>query len=185
MTGGAQFTSYAPATTNIPVGQTLVLNSTAAAGGGVAATYTWMTNNGVNSGPLIVGGRYSVGPTGALTISNVQPGDAGTYTLQVSTPVTIENSVAASTAQTVVTVLSAPPQFTSVNASGLGGGSFVLNFTGPAGSNYRLWSSKNITLTPVTNTWNLVTNGTFASGTNTVTDTTATNGAGFYEITVP
>ena len=128
VTGGAQFISYAPASTNISTGQTLVLNSTAVAGG-VPVNYSWQTNNGTNSGALITGGRFSVGPTGALTISNVQPGDAGTYTLQVGTPVTTENSVSARTAQNDVTVTQAtPPSFTSENVSGIGSGQFQMNF---------------------------------------------------------
>jgi hypothetical protein len=187
VTGGAQFTSYAPATTNIASGQTLVLNSTAVAGGGVTPTYAWQTNNGVNSGPLIVGGRFAVGPTGALTISNVQSADAGTYTVQVSTAITTENSVAPITAQTVVTVTAppTPPNFTAVSGSGLGSGQFQVSYTGSAGSTYRIWSSTNAALSPVTNTWTLLTNGTFASGTNSFTDTTATNSAQYYIITVP
>jgi hypothetical protein len=156
------------------------------AGGGVTAIYAWQTNNGV-SGPLITGGRFSVGPTGALTISNVQPGDAGTYTLQVSTAITSENSVAAGTAQTVVTVTAppTPPSFTSENAGAPGSGQFQMNFSGTAGSGYRIWSSTNAALAPVTNTWTLVTSGTFISGPNTFTDTSATNTAKFYVITVP
>lgn len=187
VTGGTQFTSYAPATTNITTGQTLVLNSTAAAGGGVTAAYAWQTNNGINSGALNVGGRFSVGPTGALTISNVQPGDAGTYTLQVSTAITMENSVATSTAQTVVTVSTppTPPSFTAENASAFGSGQFQLNFSGPTGSGYRIWYTTNAALAPVTNTWTQLTNGTFASGTNTFTDASATDSARFYVITVP
>lgn len=187
VTGGIQFTSYAPASTNINSGATLVLNSTALAGGGVTASYAWQTNNGVNSGPLIVGGRFSVGPTGALTISNVQPGDAGTYTLQVSTPITTENSVAPGTAQTVVTVTvpPTPPDFVSVNGSGLGNGQFLMNYTGTASTTYRLWTSTNAALSPVTNTWTLLTNGTFSGGTDSFTDTNATGSAQYYVITVP
>ncbi len=183
VTGGSQFTSYAPAATNIARGQTLMLNSIAVAGG-VPVTYAWQTNNGVNSGPLITGGRFSVGPTGALTIANVQPGDAGTYTLQVSTPITTENGVSPSTAQTVVTV-SSPPSFTSENASGIGSGQFQMNFSGPVGVSYRIWTTTNVALAPVTNMWMPVYTNTFTSGVNTFRDMSATKSAQFYIITVP
>jgi hypothetical protein len=178
VTGGPQFTSYAPATTNIASGNTLVLNSTAVAGG-VPVTYTWANS----SGPLTLGGRFSVGPAGALTIANVQAGDADTYTLQVSTPITTENSVPPATAQTVVTVTPSPPVFTSENA--IGSGQFQMNFSGPVGFSYRIWAAANLALTPVTSTWNQVSAGVFTSGVNTFTDTSATNSAEFYVITVP
>jgi len=110
VTGGPQFTGYGPNIT-AGVGQTIVLNTTALAGGGVACTYAWQTNNGVNSGPLITGAvpgghTTSVGPTGSLTIANVQASDAVIYTLQVSTAITTENSVTLSTSpQTLVAVM--------------------------------------------------------------------------------
>jgi hypothetical protein len=181
VTGGPQFTSYAPATTNVASGNTLVLNSTAVAGG-VPVTYTWANS----SGPLTLGSHFSVNPnTGALTIANAQASDADTYTLQVSTPITVENSVSPGTAQTVVTVTPSPPVFTAENASGIGSGQLQLNFTGPVGFSYRIWATANLALTPVTSTWSQVSAGAFTSGVNTFTDTSATNPAKFYVITVP
>jgi hypothetical protein len=177
VTGGPEFTSTAPATTNIFVGHPLMLNSTAVAGG-VMPTYTW--NN--SSGPLTIGGRFSVGPTGALTISNVQPGDADTYTLQVSTPITTINGIPPSTAQTVVTVLSPVPYF---NSGSWSGGVFNATFTGPSGISYHIL--KTTDPTSRVSTWSPVTSGTFSLGvgTNTVTDNSAGGSQQFYIITVP
>ena len=181
VTGGPQFASYAPATTNIVSGNTLVLNSTAVAGG-LPVTYAWANS----SGPFdTLGSHFSVGPTGALAINNVQAGDADTYTLQVSTPITTENGVSPATATTVVTVIPSPPFFTLENASGIGSGQFQMNFFGPVGFSYRIWASTNLALSPVTNTWTLVSASTFTSGVNTFADTSATNSAAFYVITVP
>jgi hypothetical protein len=54
------------------------------------------------------------------------------------------------------------------------------------GFGYRVWSTTNLTLTPVTNTWTLVTNGVFGAGPTVISDPSA---AGlpqqFYLITVP
>jgi hypothetical protein len=146
--------------------------------GGVTPTYTW--NN--SSGPLTIGGRFSVGPTGALTISNVQPGDADTYTLQVSTPITTINGISPSTAQTVVTVLSPVPYFNSESWSG---GVFNATFTGPSGISYHIL--KTTDPTSRVSTWSPVTSGTFSLGvgTNTVTDNSAGGSQQFYIISVP
>jgi hypothetical protein len=157
-----------------------VLNSTAVAGG-VPVTYTWQNS----SGPLNPGSHFSVGPTGALTISDVQKSDADTYTLQVSTAITTENGVPSTTAQSVVTVTPSPPFFTSENARGIGSGQFQMNFSGPAGFSYRIWASANLALTPVESTWTQVSNGTFSGGVDTVTDNSASGSERFYVITVP
>ena len=78
-----------------------------------------------------------------------------------------------------------PPQITSVSGTALNSGQFQLNFTGSYGYPYRIWSTTNISLTPVTNTWTLVTSGMLTSGVNTFTDTAATDTTEFYTITVP
>ncbi len=147
VTGGAQFTSYAPASVTNSIGQTFVLNTTAQAGG-VPATYSWQTNNGVNSGPLITGGRFNVGATGALTISDFQAGDAGTYTLQVSTPITSENGVTPISAQTIVNVDPTLVSYTT-NVTVLAGGTGDLSVTATtqtSGLTYQ-WQENAVNLT--------------------------------------
>jgi hypothetical protein len=160
---------------NVFVGHTLTLNSTAVAGG-VTPTYTW--NN--SSGPLTIGGRFSVGPTGALTITGVQPGDADTYTLNVSTPITTVNGIPPSTAQTVVTVLSPVPSFSSESWSS---GVFTGHFTGPSGIGYHILTTTDVT-SPVS-TWTSVSSGTFSGGDDIVMDSSASGAEQFYIISVP
>jgi len=182
VTGGPQFTSYAPASIAANSGQIVSLASTAVAGA-VPISYAWQTNNGVHSGPLVVGGRFNVAIDGALIISGVQQSDSGTYTLQVSTPITTENGVAPSTAQTVLTVNPLPPVF--ISESMVSSGQFQLNFTGAAASGYRLWTSTDPTRTPVNTTWTLLTSNTFSGGVDVYTDMPATSAAQYYVITVP
>lgn len=127
-----------------------------------------------------IGGRFSLSPTGALTITGVQPGDADTYTLSVNTPITTENSVPASTAQTVLTVLSSTPSFTSESWTG---GVFTGHFTGPSGVPYHVLTSPDVTA-PVS-AWTSVASGTFSGGDDTATDSSASGSQQFYIITVP
>lgn len=96
---------------------------------------------------------------------------------------------------------SAPPSF-PVNVPGtfVGSGQFQLTLSGTPGSQFRLWTTADTnafvgalgtangvaTLTSVTNTWTLVTNGTFGgTGTNVVTDLHATNTSQVYMMTQP
>lgn len=68
----------------------------------------------------------------------------------------------------------------------LGNGNVQLDFSGPSGAPYRLWSTANLALTPVTNTWSEVASGVFGAVPVTYTDTQATNRPGqFYTITSP
>jgi autotransporter-associated beta strand protein len=76
------------------------------------------------------------------------------------------------------------PQFVSAPFE-LGSGNFQLKFSGTSGS-YRLWATTNLSLTPVTNTWILLTNGAFSGAQVTYTDGQATNyPRRFYLITQP
>ena len=89
-----------------------------------------------------------------------------------------------------ITVTSAPntqpPGFPPGAISLLPGGSISLTATGVVGSAYRLWSSTNVTLTPVTNTWTLLSNGTITLSPFTIIDNTATNfGQRFYQFSAP
>jgi hypothetical protein len=67
------------------------------------------------------------------------------------------------------------------------GQGFQLNFTGPAGFGYSIWSSTNLDLQPVESTWKKVTTGSsFSGNTDSYTDPSGgTNAAEFYIITVP
>jgi hypothetical protein len=106
--------------------------------------------------------------------------NTGAYSVTVSNNI---NSITSSAGQ--VTVLPAP-QFVSSSALGNNQG-FQLNFTGPAGYNYSIWTSTNLTLKPVRTTWsNLVTNAAFSGNTDTYTDVNGgTKSSQFYIITVP
>jgi hypothetical protein len=70
---------------------------------------------------------------------------------------------------TVSLTLTLPPQFVSEKYLGPGLG-FQLNFTGPAGSGYTLWTTTDLTLSPILSTWTQLTTGTFSGGTDTYTD---------------
>ena len=71
----------------------------------------------------------------------------------------------------------------------LGNGNAQFSISGPAGSagfNYRVWATTNLTLTPVTSTWTLLTNDVFGTSPTVFTDTSASGlPRRFYIITVP
>ncbi len=80
-----------------------------------------------------------------------------------------------------------PPQLaTNPPAAFVGSGQFQLNFTGVAGTSFRLWSTTNLALKPITNTWTLLESGTFgANGSASYIDTSAAGAEKFYTITQP
>ena len=66
------------------------------------------------------------------------------------------------------------------------GADIELTFTGSSGKNFRIWSSTDLTLTPVTNTWALLQSGSFSGGADSFTHTNgATDSQRFYVITSP
>jgi pectin methylesterase-like acyl-CoA thioesterase len=68
----------------------------------------------------------------------------------------------------------------------LGDGNFQFNATGDNGQAYRVWATTNVTLTPVTSTWSQIGSGTFGSGPEIITDSSATNFLQrYYLLTVP
>jgi hypothetical protein len=76
----------------------------------------------------------------------------------------------------------------SGNASAINTSQFTLNFTGPVGVGYRIWSTTSFQPNyPVLGSpgWTLVTSGTYASGVNSYTDTAASTQTKYYTITVP
>jgi len=128
VTGGSQFTSYAPAATNIARGQ--LSCSIPLRGGGVPVTYAWQTNNGVNSGPLITGAASASVPRRPDHREMCKPGDAGTYTLQVSTPLHRKRRFAKHRANRRDGELAS--FFTRKMRAGLAA-QFQMNFSGPVG----------------------------------------------------
>ena len=68
----------------------------------------------------------------------------------------------------------------------LAAGGVQLSYSGTTNQNYRIWATTNPALTPVTNTWTLLTNGTFTGGLSSFEDNQFTNfSERFYLITVP
>ena len=87
-----------------------------------------------------------------------------------------------------LTVLTAPPppNFAPGGVSQLGDGTISLTMTGVVGTSYRLWASTNLALTPITNTWLMLSNGTINASPFTIIDRTATNFAQrFYLFSAP
>ncbi len=75
------------------------------------------------------------------------------------------------------------PAITAITRTGA---DVALSFTGAAGQNYRLWSSTDLSLTPVTNTWSLLTGGSFSGSADSFTHTNgATDSQRFYVISSP
>ena len=94
------------------------------------------------------------------------------------------NSVNVQLGPTGLAVTSGFP--TNTPSAFVAAGQFHLNLTGTAGSSFRLWSTTNLALHPVTNTWTLVSSGAFSvARTASITDAQATNAAKFYVITEP
>ncbi len=129
-------------------------------------------------------GTNLVGQTGStLSIGSASGLDIGTYSVIVS------NSVSSITSTNAVLTVTAPTTPSTATTPTLSGGNFQLTLAGAAGSagfGYRVWSTTNLALTPITNTWTLVTNGVFGTGPTVITDpSAATNPSQYYIITVP
>jgi hypothetical protein len=174
-----------PQPQTIGVGGTATFNVTAAGG---PFTYQWQLN-GVNltdgpspsgSGALISGSTSPV-----LTVSHAGTADSGgNYGVVVSNPNPNGSATSATAALTVV-----------FSQFGGGGTSPVvvnsdhtvqLNFSGTAGSNYRVWGSADVALKPITSTWTLLGTGTFTGGADSFVDTNAPAfRQQFYTITIP
>jgi fibronectin-binding autotransporter adhesin len=137
---------------------------------------------------LVISGSANV----HLVLSNNVP--IGNYTLATyntvgssgvfaSTPVIAVGTLAAGTVATIVTgggnvvlqVTAAPnpPNFTVITP--LPSGNISLTATGAIGATFTLWASTNVALTPITNTWTLLSSGTITVSPFTITDLNATN----------
>jgi autotransporter-associated beta strand protein len=78
------------------------------------------------------------------------------------------------------------PGFPSGAISLLPNHSVSLTATGALGSSYRLWTTTNVALAPVTNTWMLLTNGTITESPFMIIDSTTTNASQrFYLFSTP
>jgi ABC-type molybdate transport system substrate-binding protein len=123
-------------------------------------------------------------PVGNYTLATYNTvGSSGTFS---ANPAIASGSLAAGTVGTIVTgggnvVLqvtaapSTPPNFQPGGISTLPSGNISLTSTGALGTSYRLWASTNVTLTPVTNTWTLISSGTITTSPFTINDLNATN----------
>jgi autotransporter-associated beta strand protein len=146
------------------------------------------TNGTVTNDFVMVGGVLSV--TGStLTVTNVGPslvaGDKFTLLSQPTIGFTIvnlptgytwTNNLAVDGSITVLAVTpSTPPNFLPGGFILLPNGNVSLTATGAVGATYKIWATADITATPITNTWTLLTNGTVTTTPFTITDTTATN----------
>lgn len=162
------YNDESPQTTNAIAGQSVTLSITPT--GSTPYFYQWQLN-GVN----IIGATNAT-----LTLDNLQTNETGSYTVVVSN---YNSSITSSAGQ--VTVL-AGPSFFSIQNPGNGQGA-QLNFRGPAGYKYSIWSSTNLALNPIKGKWtNLATNDVFSGGTDTYTDSRGGTSANqFYIITVP
>ncbi len=169
----------APSIVTPPAGATFTAGETATLTVGATGipdpVYQWL-QNGTNA-------PYPTANSATLVISNVQPADAGTYSVVVA------NSIGAvmSSPATLTVITPTPPvmQTNSVRSLGSGGG-VQFSFGGTPGADYRVWATTNIALTPVIGGWDLVGSGTFGAGPATFSDLQATNfPQRFYTITSP
>jgi hypothetical protein len=158
---------------------------------GSAATFT---SGALGSGPLTYQWYFQYNGTGPFvailnvtnatyTIPAAGSGNVGNYYVVITNPDSLTT-----TSPTVAFTLSlppAPPQFTSETYLGPGNG-FELNFTGPAGTGYTIWTTTDVALSPVQSTWTSLTSGTFSGGIDTYTDPSGgTNPQQFYIISMP
>jgi hypothetical protein len=176
---------------NQPLPQTVGLGGTAtfttyAAGG--PFTYQWQRNGAnLTDGPSPSGsGAVISGSTSAvLTVSNAGVADSGAaYSVIVGNPT--PNGSATSSTATLTVLYSQFGSGTTKPVIVNGDHTVQLNFSGSAGSSYRVWSTTNVALKPITTTWTLLTNGVFSGGADSFVDGNApTFSQRFYTITIP
>jgi Immunoglobulin domain len=145
---------------------------------------TFSVGVAIRSGPYFYQWQFNgtniVGATGStLTLTNVSSANVGSYSVMVSNYLT--SAISGSAGLT----LTPAPRFTSSGFLPAGAG-FQLDFTGPSGMSYSLWTSTDVSLKPVRDTWTLLNLGTFSGATDTFTDSAAsTNHNQFYILTMP
>ena len=159
--------------------------------GGFAGSSVTFSANALGSGPLTYqwyfqancGGAFNpiLNATNATYTFNAAGANVGCYYVVVTNP----GSKTAQSDTVSFSLLSLPYFLPSTYPGPYGG--IELNFTGPAGYPYRIWTSTDVALTPVTNTWTLLTSGGyFTGGTDSYTDQNGgSNPQQFYIISVP
>jgi hypothetical protein len=157
----------------------------------LAGSTATFSANAVGSGPLTYQWYFQAGGVGAFnpissatnatyTILAAGSGNVGNYYVVVKNPASLTVQ-----SDTVAFTLSVPPHFISETYLGPGVG-FQLNFIGPTGSSYTIWTTTDVALSPVQSTWTPLTSGTFSGGTDTFTDASGgTNPQQFYIISLP
>jgi autotransporter-associated beta strand protein len=128
-----------------------------------------------------------VSPNGTVSISTANL-PVGTHTVTAEftgTGLFTGNTNSLTGGQVVNAPVSTPPGFPA-NAISVSGGTVSLTATGAIGGTFKLWATTNLALTPVTNTWTLLTNGTVTVSPFTLTDPGAnTNAQRFYLFSTP
>jgi hypothetical protein len=168
----------APNITSQPTDQTVNANQNASftvtATGIPNATYQWLKN-----------GTNLTGQTSAtLTINNASGFNIGAYSVVVANA---SGSVTSSVANLNVIAPTASPTLDTTAVLNNGNIQFTITGApGSAGFGYRVWATTNISLTPITSTWTLLTNDTFGTTPTVFTDSTASGlPQRYYSITVP
>lgn len=171
--------ALAPNITQQPGNQTVNANQpatfTVAATGIPDPTYQWMMD-----GTNVLSGQTNA----TLSIPNANGFDIGSYAAVVSNG---SGSVTSSVVILSVIPPTSGPTLVTPSVESNGDVQFTISgVPGSAGFSYRLWASTNISLTPITNTWTLLTNDVFGLTPSIYTDAT-TSGLTqrFYVITVP
>jgi hypothetical protein len=156
-------------------GVTNIVRLSAGAIGSGPLTYKWYFQAG-GVGPFVA----IPGATSATYTINTAVGKVGNYYVVVTNP----GGLTATSATVSFSILPSP-QFAPSTYPAPGGG-LQLNFTGPAGYPYTIWTATDVTLSPIESTWTSLTTGTFSGGADTYTDP---NGGAdlqqYYIISVP
>jgi hypothetical protein len=164
--------------------------------GATAPVITFMVTNS-GSAALTLG--TPTVPSGYSVVTNlpatIAVGASGTFSVQLSTTATgtfagnvsIANSSASNPFTFAVTgtvITAVPPSFAAIPISGAPGAP-VLHMSGSVGGTYRVWSTTNLALKPVTTQWTLVGTGVFTGGADTFACPAGGPAAQYYTITQP
>jgi hypothetical protein len=168
-----------------PQNQTAIVGGsatfTAAIVGSNPIGYQWyFRTNGVGPGGAIVGATSTT-----LTLNSVTAANLGNYYIVATNPV----PSSAQSADASLTLVP-PPSFSTNNPPpivNLGpGNGFQLNFSGPSGFGYTIYTSTNVALQPIPSTWTKLTTNIFSGGLDNFTDSSGgANRQQFYMISVP
>ena len=138
------------------------------------------------------GSSYTLSADTSITLSDVvistrkvAAGDATRANIDAAT--STGNSGSISLTAPSITLNSGTKLLSHVESgSSYTGGDISLTATGELGAAYRLWASPDVSLTPITNTWTLLSSGTISVSPFTISDRTATNfPQRFYRFSAP